>query len=554
MRRVLPSLLAWLLLISAAFAQTVPIYGRSGMVVTVEARATEVGVQILRDGGNAFDSAVAVGFALAVTCPAAGNIGGGGFCVALDTKGATYALDFRETAPAAATKDMFLDPQGEVAKGRSLNTHLAVGVPGTVDGLLELHKRFGRLPLRQVLAPAIGLARKGFPVSQSLSSSLRASAERLKLWRATAAQFYPEGSAPEMGQILVQEDLADSLERIAASGRSGFYEGRTAQLIVEEMRRNRGLITAADLKNYRSKWREPFTFRSGEYEIAAMPLPSSGGVTLAQILGMSDLGALKESGHNSARYIHLLTEAERLAYADRNHYLGDPDFVQVPLALLTSPAYLAERRKLMPQGRAGVSAKVSPGKAEKMETTHYCTADRWGNVVAITYTLNGGYGMGAVVEGAGFLLNNEMDDFTSKPGVPNLYGLVQSDRNAIAPGKRMLSSMTPIIVRRNGQFFMTVGSPGGSTIITTVLQCLLNVTLFDMNIRDAIEAERFHHQWLPDEVAHEDLSPDTLALLKGMGYTLKAQRLGIAAGIMRTRTNLLSGWADGRADGRAAGF
>jgi gamma-glutamyltranspeptidase / glutathione hydrolase len=359
-----------------------------------------------------------------------------------------------------------------------------------------------------------------------------------------------------MGHLLRQPDLARTLERISKSGRDGFYAGETARLIVEEMKEGGGIISQADLTTYRSKWRDPFIFRSGDHELITMGVPSSGGVTLAQILGLLDLGALKRADWNSAEYMHRIIEAERLAYADRNTFLGDPDFVRVPVARLTSAEYLTERRKLMPFGKAGDSKAVGPGKPEPEETTHYAVADREGNVVAITYTINGSYGMGAVVKGAGFLLNNEMDDFTSKPGVPNMFGLVQSDANAIAPGKRMLSSMTPTIVRRNGQFLFTVGSPGGSTIITTVLQVYLNVTMFGMNIRSAIDAPRFHHQWLPDEVAYEALSfsPDTLRSLREMGYTLRERSaLGIACGIGR-RDGVYTGWSDKRGEGTAAGF
>jgi gamma-glutamyltranspeptidase / glutathione hydrolase len=540
-----------------AAAQSHPVYARNGIVASAEAHATDAGVEIMRAGGNAYDAAVAVGFALAVTYPQAGNLGGGGFFVALDARGNTYALDFREKAPAAAHRDMFLDAQGNVVPGRSTDTHLAAGVPGTPDGLLQIHERFGKLPRRRVLDPAIRLARNGFPVSQALSSSLASNQKRLARFPGSAASFYPGGKPPEFGQILRQRDLADTLERIARQGRDGFYRGRTADLIVAEMKRGNGLISHKDLENYRSQWREPFIFRAGEFELITHPVPSSGGFTLAQILGLVDLDKLKAAGRNSAQYIHMLTEAQRLAYADRNYHLGDPDFVDVPVEKLTSAAYLAERRRLIPEGKAGVSEKIGPGREEKLETTHYTVADREGNVVAITYTINGGYGMGAVVQGAGFLLNNEMDDFTSKPGVPNMFGLVQSSANAIEPGKRMLSSMTPTIVRRNGEFWMTAGSPGGSTIITTVLQVFLNMALFDMNIRDAIDAGRFHHQWLPDEVVHERLalSPDTLALLEKMGYPLRqTNALGFAAGIQRARNDLYAGWSDKRGDGKTAGF
>lgn len=527
------------------------------MVVSVESHASEVGIEILKAGGNAFDAAAAVGFALAVTHPEAGNLGGGGFCVGLTAAGESFALDFRETAPAAATRDMFLDFDGKPIPGKSMRSHLAAGTPGSVEGLLQLVETRGKLDRRQVLAPAIRLAREGFPVSKELHTELARAAERLNVHAATRAIFFPDGEPLAFGTVLKQPDLAATLEAIARDGKTGFYEGHIANLIVAEMKRGGGIITADDLKGYRARDRKPFIFRSGEDEIITMPLPSSGGITLAQILGLADLGKLKDAGWGSARYVHLLAEAERLAYADRNFFLGDPEFNKVPVDRLISSEYLAERRKLMPDGRAGKSQGVTHGHPEAMQTTHYCVVDSSGNVAAVTTTLNGSFGMGAVVTGAGFLLNNEMDDFSIKPGEPNAYGLTGAEANAIAPGKRMLSSMTPTIVRKDGRFFMTIGSPGGSTIITTVLQIYLNATLFGMNIRDAIDAPRVHHQWLPDNILHEAhaLSPDTIEILRTMGYSLKeAESIGVAAGIMRTSDGLLAGHADRRGDGAAAGY
>jgi gamma-glutamyltranspeptidase / glutathione hydrolase len=539
-----------------AAGQSVPVYGKRGIVAAAEPLAVDVGVAILKKGGNAVDAAVAVGFALAVTYPQAGNLGGGGFAL-MRVDGAVKALDFRETAPQAATRDMFLDERGDVRPGVSLNTILGVGVPGTVDGLERMHRAHGKLAWREVVEPAIELAREGFPVSEDLRLSLQGSQGRLGKHEPTRAVFYASGAAPGFGDVLKQPDLAESLERIKLNRRSGFYEGLTAELIVAEMGRGGGLITLEDLRGYASKWREPFTFQWAGYELHAMPLPSSGGITIAQILGMLTPDELKAVGLNSAHYIHRLTEAQRLAYADRNHFLGDSDFVKVPVERLTSARYLAERRKLMPEGRAGNSQGVAHGSPERLETTHYTVADEHGNVVAVTYTLNGAYGTGIVAAGTGILLNNEMDDFTAKPGVPNLYGLVQSAANQIEPGKRMLSSMTPMIVLKDGEFWMTAGSPGGSTIITTVLQIFLNMALFGMNIRDAIDTPRTHHQWLPDEIALENrlLSPDTLAGLEAMGYRLAPRgSLGMAAGIQRLPNGMYAGWADRRGAGKAAGF
>ncbi len=550
---VLVALLAWA---QAAAAASVPVYGRNGMAASAEPLASRVGVEVLQAGGNAFDAAAAMGFALAVVYPRAGNLGGGGFCVALTADGETWALDFRETAPAGATRDMFLDAEGNVVPGLSLSSYLAVGVPGSPDGLLRIAAR-GKLERAEVLAPAIRLARQGFAVPKPLADALRSSEERLTRFPGTAKVFYEGGEPPAFGAVLKQPDLATTLEAMARDGRAGFYEGRVARLIAGQMKAHGGLVTRADLAGYRSEEPPPFVFERGGLELITMPLPSSGGVTMDQILGLVDLDALRAAGWNSAHYVQRLVEAERLAYADRNYFLGDPDFVDVPVQRLVSPAYLARRRALMPTDRAGSSAGVSHGRVEGTETTHYAVADRWGNVVAVTTTLNGPFGMGAVVDGAGVLLNNEMDDFAAKPGVPNMYGLTGAEANAIAPGKRMLSSMTPTIVRRDGTFFFTTGSPGGSTIITTVLQSILNVALFQMNIRDAIDAPRFHHQWLPDTVMYEEraLSADTRRVLEGMGYHLdEVGGLGQAAGIMVDDDGTLTGWADRRGYGAAVGY
>lgn len=527
------------------------------MVSSPEPLATDVGLQIMKQGGNAFDAAVAMGFALAVTFPEAGNIGGGGFFVGLTEHGTALALDFREAAPSAASKNMYLDDQGNIVPGRSLSTYLAVGVPGTVDGLVELQKKFGKLTLADDMRPAIKLARDGFTISAALHTALTRAADMLTANGPAAAVFYPGGSAPAEGSTLVESDLASTLQRVSNRGRDGFYKGEIARMIAANMEREGGLITEADLAKYHAKWKQAFVFRVGDYKLITHPLPSSGGVTIDQILHLADLSSLKKAGHNSAEYAQILTEAERLAYADRNYFLGDQAYVNVPVDELVSDSYLSARRKLMPVGKAGTSSGVQHGTPEKNETTHFCVVDPAGNVAAITYTLNGGFGLGAVVPGAGFLLNNEMDDFTSKPGSPNMFGLVQGEANAIQPGKRPLSSMTPTIVEKDGRFFATIGSPGGSTIITTVLQVFLNLALFDMPLNEAVDSGRFHHQWLPDVVEYEPgaFSPEVLEVLKGMGYKLQeVGGIGDVHAIQRLSDGTLAGWSDKRGSGKAAGY
>lgn len=536
-----------------------PVYARRGMVVSAEPNATQAGVRILEQGGNAFDAAVAVGFALAVTYPAAGNLGGGGFLVALTADGRTIALDFREKAPRAATRNMYLDEKGEVIPKLSTDSHLAVGVPGTVHGLLRILDDHGSLLRSQVLAPAIRLAEEGFPVSHGLSRSLRGKKTRQHLTRfpSTTAIFYPEGRPLEFGTTLTQPDLAHTLRAIRDDGADAVYHGSIARLLVSHMRKNNGIITHDDLKAYSSKYREPFLFSYKEYQLITHPVPSSGGVTLAQILKLIEPYPLKKMGYHSAKYVHTLAEAERLAFSDRNYYLGDPDFVDVPHHQLISESYLRKRRTMISKNKARKSTRVSHGTIEHSETTHYCVVDNERNVVAVTYTLNGGYGMGAIVEGAGFFLNNEMDDFSAKPGKPNMYGLLGAEANAIAPGKRMLSSMTPMIVLKNNQFDFTIGTPGGPTIITTNLQIFLNISEMHMNIREAIDARRFHHQWLPDIIEHEPFafSPDTMLKLRIMGHTLKENKnIGLAAGIQVTENRLVAGYADGRGYGQALGY
>ena len=536
-----------------------PVVARNGMVASAEPLATEAGLAILRQGGNAFDAAVAVGFALAVTYPTAGNLGGGGFLVGLTADGRRVAIDFREKAPAAAHRDVFLDAQGNPRPGASTASYQGIGVPGTVDGLLQVLERYGRLQRSAVLAPAIRLAREGFPVGYALERDLRG-VRALRQWESTRRAFHLDGETggPTLGTVLTQPDLARVLADVARLGRDGFYAGRTADLIVADMKANGGLITHQDLAAYRAKEREPLVFEHNGYQLITHPLPSSGGVVLAQILGLLDVRALQAAGYHSAKSIAMITEAQRLAYADRNYWLGDPDFAKVPVERLISKGYLDERRRLLPtNGRAGRSVGLDHGEIESTETTHYTVADRFGNVVAVTYTLNSAYGMGAVATGAGFLWNNNMDNFSAKPGVANQYGMVGAEANSVQPGKRPLSSQTPTIVTKDGTFFLTMGSPGGPTIINTVLQIYLNVTVWGMNIDEAVGEHRIHHQWLPDQIDHEPLaiSPDTRAELERMGYTLRElPRIGQAMGIMRTPEGYFVGSADRRGSGLAKGY
>ena len=551
------AVLALAVIVGTVSTQTRPNVAANGMVASPEPFATDVGVAILKAGGNAFDAAAGVQFALAVTYPAAGNIGGGGFMVGLTADGETFALDFREEAPAAATETMFVDADGQMVPGLSTGTHKGVGVPGSVDGMLQVVDRYGTQSRADVLAPAITLARDGFPVSYALASSLGRS-ERLRQFPSSVEAFGLAGDGPDMGDLLRQPDLATTLETIAREGRDGFYAGRVADLIVADMQAHGGLITHDDLSGYAAVWREPLSFTHAEYELITHPVPSSGGMTIAQTLALLNMPVLKRVGYHSAEGIAMVTEAQRLAFADRNYWLGDPAFFDVPVKRLLSSNYMEQRRRLLPPpGMAGTSAGVAHGPAESDETTHFTVADRWGNVAAITTTLNSGYGLAAVATGAGFLWNNEMDNFSARPGIPNQYGMLGAEANSVQPGKRPLSSMTPTIVRRFGEFYLTMGSPGGPTIINTVLQIYLNVTVWDMDIQQAIDAPRIHHQWLPDRIDYEPfaISAETQRALEGMGYELRERRsLGMAAGIRRTPEGFLAGYADRRGAGTARGY
>ncbi len=517
-----------------------PVFAENGMVASQEATATRIGVDILKRGGNAIDAGVAVGFALAVTLPRAGALGGGGFMMVHHAEtGETVAIDYREMAPAAAHRDMYLDAAGEVDTQLARYTHHAAGVPGAVAGLVHVLDRYGTLPLAEVLAPAIRLAERGILVTRDLSGSLESRRERLQRWPATAAIFYREDGRPyRPGERLIQVDLAWSLRQIAAHGADAFYKGAIAERIAADMAAHGGPMTLEDLAAYRVAVRAPVRGTYRGYEIASMPPPSSGGVHLVQILNLLEDYPLASLGHNGAEALHLIAESMKLAYADRSQHLGDPDFWPVPVAGLISKAYAESLRATIDPARARPAAEIAAGDPmpyESPETTHYSVMDRWGNVVSNTYTINFGYGSGIVAAGTGILLNNEMDDFSAKPGVPNAYGLLGGDANSVAPAKRPLSSMTPTILFKDGKPLLATGSPGGSRIITTTLQIILNVVDHRMNIAAATAAPRVHHQWLPDELRVEaGLSPDTIALLESKGHKVVVKNvMGSTQSILR---------------------
>ncbi|MBA5778541.1 gamma-glutamyltransferase [Stappia sp. F7233] len=537
-----------------------PVIAENGMVSSQEALASQVGVDILKAGGNAIDAGVAVGLALAVTLPRAGNLGGGGFMLIHKAdSGETLALDYRELAPARAFRDMFLDDKGEADSQKSRFSGLAVGVPGTVAGLYEAHRRFGggTLNFAQVAAPAIRLARNGFPVSEDLANSLESVADSLSQDEAARAVFYKtDGSFYRPGEILRQPDLANTLERIANEGPKAFYEGPVAQAIAERVTAGGGLMSTDDLAGYQPVWRDAITGTYRGYTVASMPPPSSGGIHIVEILNMLEPHDLAASGANSAATIHVMAEAMKRAYADRSEYLGDPDFVKVPVKALTSKEYAIARMADFDPEKAANSAEIKPGDVvpyESDQTTHYSVVDKAGNVVSNTYTLNFSYGVRMMAPGTGVLLNNELDDFSAKPGVPNAYGLIGGDANAVEPRKRPLSSMSPTIVFRDGKPFLVTGSPGGSRIITTVLQIILNVVDHGMNIAEATAAARIHHQWLPDEIrVEEGISPDTVRLLESLGHKVAVKdTMGSTQSVLIAEDGL-RGAADPRREGALA--
>jgi len=537
------------------YEQVKAVEAPQAMVVSVSPIATQVGLDILRRGGNAVDAAVAIGFALAVVHPAAGNIGGGGFMVMRFADGAVASIDYRETAPGRATRDMYLDSAGNVTEA-SVTGPLAAGVPGSVAGMAEAHRRYGRLAWTDVLAPAVGLARAGFTLDGDRAGGIRADAERLARFAASAAQFLPNGVPPDSGATLVQADLGRTLQAIADSGPDVFYRGYIARLIVAEMQRGGGIISREDLAAYTPLWRQPIAFAYRGHTIYSMPPSSSGGTTLAEMLNMLETRA-RLARFGSVEQIHFLAEVMRRAFADRNAYLGDPAFVEMPVATLISQEYAGRRAADIAPGGATPSSDVAPGLGEGTHTTHYSVVDALGNAVSVTTTLNSGFGSAVTVAGAGFLLNNEMDDFASAPGKPNQYGLIQGDANAIAPGKRMLSAMTPtIVLDPAGRLFMVVGTPGGPTIITTVAQVISNVIDQHMSLADAVAAPRLHHQHLPDVLRYEGgLDSTTVRRLRAMGYTLRARDgySGEVAAIIRGEHGWI-GVADPRTEGLAAGY
>jgi gamma-glutamyltranspeptidase/glutathione hydrolase len=530
----------------------------TAMVVTAHPLATKVGLDILKKGGNAIDAAVAVQFALAVVYPQAGNIGGGGFLIYRDAKGKkVLALDYREKAPAAAQEKMYQDSLGNVLANKSRYGVLACGVPGTVDGMWEAHTNHGRLTWGEVVTPAIELADKGYQITEQEAQNLNE--ERLTFARnSSLSPAFVKFQDWKAGEWLIQKELAQTLRRIAGDGRNGFYSGATATLIVKEMEKKGGLITLEDLKSYKSVWRTPLEFDWKDLHIITMPPPSSGGIILRQLLAMVGEYPMKSYGFHSAESVHLMSEAERRAYADRAEHMGDPDFWKVPVNTLTDPMYIKARMADFKRDTVSNSSTILAGAIkESEETTHYSIVDREGNAVSVTTTLNDSYGSRTVVGGAGFILNNEMDDFSAKAGAPNLYGAVGGKANAIAPGKRPLSSMTPTIVAKNGKNWMVLGTPGGTTIPTSVFQVIFNVTEFGMSLPEAIQGKRFHHQWKPNQISAEEgcFTEEVQAKLEKMGHKINYRDpIGRVEGIIRLPDGKWQGVADQRGDDAAAGY
>jgi gamma-glutamyltranspeptidase/glutathione hydrolase len=529
------------------------------MVVSARGEASRIGIEIMKKGGNAFDAMMATEMALAVTFPFAGNLGGGGFAVYRLANGEIGSIDYREKAPGAAHRDMYLDENGDVIPGLSTKGALASGVPGTIAGIFEAQSKFGKLEPKEILQPVIDLARNGFVVSTQQAGRLQSIREVVREVNGENTFYGKEWNA---GDTIKNIALAETLERIASNGRDEFYQGETAKILVDHMQKMGGIITEEDLAAYEAAWREPIVFDYKELRVISMAPPSSGGVTIGQILKMVEPYDLQAMGHNSADYVQVLTEAMRRAYADRNYYLGDPDFVEIPIDELLDDDYLKERMGSFNPEMATLSADIAEGKvlfAESMETTHYSIMDEEGNALAVTTTLNGAYGSKVYLDELGFFMNNEMDDFSSKTGVPNMFGLIGADANSIAPGKRMLSSMTPTLVERDGKLWMILGTPGGSTIITAVAQTILNAYEFDMTMQEAVEAPRFHHQWLPDQILFEENTLDSTLLkaLSAKNYLINEGRtpiIGSVDAIMLLPDGKLEGGADPRRENEAAGY
>ncbi|MGV8814409.1 MAG: gamma-glutamyltransferase [Gelidibacter sp.] len=533
----------------------------NGMVVSAHPEASKVGMEILKQGGNAVDAMVGVHFALAVVYPSAGNLGGGGFMMYRKNDGEVFSLDFREKAPGNAYEDMYLDADGNVIEGESLFGQKASGVPGSVDGMLLAHEKFGSLPLATLIEPSIQLAEKGFHISEQQAKNYNYHKEDFtKNNRNPETVTLIKAEPWKAGDVLVQKDLAETLKRIKKDGRKGFYEGKTAELLVAEMQAGNGIITLEDLKNYKSAWRTPITGNYRDYTIHSMAPSSSGGIALVQLLKMAEHFPLSDFGSKKAKTIHAMTEMERRIYADRAEHLGDSDFWDVPVKELLDDDYIASRVAQIDMSKATDSETVRPmaldNIVEKEETTHYSIVDKDGNAISLTTTINDGYGSKVFVEGAGFLLNNEMDDFSMKPGVPNMYGLLGGAANSIQPNKRMLSAMTPTIIEKNGQLFMVVGTPGGSTIITSVFQSVVNVIDHGMTMSEAVSAKRFHHQWKPDWISTEKgaLDPAVIKELEAMGHVVKERgNIGRVEAILVRPDGSLEGAADPRGDDWAMG-
>jgi len=531
----------------------------SGIVVSAHPQSSLIGTRILQSGGNAVDAAVATEFALSVCYPEAGNIGGGGFMLVRMNDGKTEVIDYREKAPLLSTRDMYLDKSGNVIDSLSTDTHLASGVPGTVDGLITAHSKYGKMAFKDVIQPAIDLAENGFEITKKQANDLNSSRESFIAKNASRTAFVKDSLWKE-GDLLIQKDLAETLRLIRDNGRAGFYSGRTAYLIMKEMQRGNGIISQSDLDDFHSVSRVPLTYNYRGTKIITVPPPSSGGIILIQLLGMISPYNVKEMGFHSAATVHLMAEAERRAFADRSEYMGDPDYMKVSASQLTSSSYVLSRMITYNESKASLSSEILPGKPDgytSEETTHYSVVDSKGNAVSVTTTLNGTFGCGIVVDSAGFLLNNQMDDFSVKPGFPNMYGLIGGEINSVSPGKKILSSMTPTIVEKDGKLFMVLGSPGGSTIPTTVYQVLINVIDFGMGIGEAVDAGRFHHQWLPDLISYEKsgLDSTTLADLSSRGHKLRDRTsIGSVNAIMILDGGKKSGGADKRGDNTTCGY